>query len=220
MKPMAKTKQTLPLKRIIVVLGFFLLVASIILLALRGAIIPGAILAAMGLLAAYLAARISSNSALRDDYSNGSLKKMTTDYFDIKLNTTTSIIRGTVRKGLFSGQRIADLHPAELALIWQDCRADDPRSARLLEAHLDALHPHWREDVRRGEEHFASGPDGRMNIKEAFKILGLTPSATRKQVATAHRDLMLKLHPDRGGSTYLASKVNEAKDVLLSNIDR
>jgi hypothetical protein len=57
--------------------------------------------------------------------------------------------------------------------------------------------------------------DGAMSRDEALKVLGLGPGASADAVREAHRRLILQNHPDRGGSDYLAAKINQAKDVLL-----
>lgn len=142
--------------------------------------------------------------------------QVTTDHLDMQIDHGTGAMDGRVLKGMFRGRSIASLKPVELAHLWADCRFVDPQSARILEAYLDRVHPTWREDMARGEREMASGPDGRMSPDEAFEILGLQQGASADDIRSAHRELMKKMHPDRGGSNYLASKINEAKDVLLS----
>jgi hypothetical protein len=145
----------------------------------------------------------------------GQTSRIATDHLEMELDHDTGEMRGRVLKGLFRGRDIESLSPADLALLWQDCRNNDAQSAQLIEAYLDRIHPSWREDMARGESDMSRGPDGRMTVEEAFEILGLEPGACEGDIRRAHRDLMLKLHPDRGGSTYLAAKINEAKDVAL-----
>jgi hypothetical protein len=146
--------------------------------------------------------------------SRGQTSRVTTGHLEMELDHDTGAMTGRVLKGMFRGRTIESLAPAEMALLWQDCRFTDPQSAQLIEAYLDRVHSTWREDMARGEREM-SGADGRMTPKEAYEILGLGPGASEDDIRRAHRELILKLHPDRGGSTYLASKINEAKDVLL-----
>jgi hypothetical protein len=147
--------------------------------------------------------------------SPGQTSSVTTDHLEMELDHDTGEMRGRVLKGIFKDRDIESLSPADMALLWQDCRHTDPPSAQIIEAYLDRTYPSWREDMARGESDMSRGPDGRMTVEEAFEILGLKPGAGEEEIRRAHRDLMLKLHPDRGGSTYLAAKINEAKDVLI-----
>ena len=150
----------------------------------------------------------------------GQSSRIVTDHLEMELDHDTGDMHGRVLKGMFAGRNIATLGPTDLALLWQDCRHVDPQSAQLLEAYLDRLHPTWREDMARGESDMSRGPDGRMTADEALEILGLADGADEDAIRRAHRELMLKLHPDRGGSTYLAAKINEAKDVALDALRR
>jgi DnaJ domain len=148
--------------------------------------------------------------------SQGQTSRIVTDHLEMELDHDTGEMRGRVLKGLFADRNIESLTPADMALLWQDCRITDPQSAQIIEAYLDRVHATWRDDVARGESKMGRGPGGRMTPKEAIEILGLAPGASEDEIRSAHRDLMLKLHPDRGGSTYLAAKINEAKDVALA----
>jgi len=146
---------------------------------------------------------------------SGQSSRVVTEHLEMELDHATGAMRGRVLKGFFAGRNIEDLRPVEVAHLWQDCRYSDPASAQLVEAFLDRIHPTWREDMARAEQDRPRTPDGRMSTEEALDILGLEPGADEPAIRQAHRELMLKLHPDRGGSTYLAAKINEAKDTLL-----
>lgn len=145
--------------------------------------------------------------------ASGTTSRIVTDHLEMELDHTTGQMRGRVIKGVFAGRPIERLAPAELALLWRDCRFADPRSAQLIEAWLDRSHPSWREDMARAEA--SPGAGGIMTRDEALEILGLKPGANDEAIRKAHRELMKRMHPDAGGSDYLASKINEAKDVLL-----
>jgi len=129
---------------------------------------------------------------------------------------------GTVMRGRYRGRRLGELSEADLAGLFDECR-DDGDSAALIESYLDRLHPGWRERASEtaggaggsGAGAPSGGPSGAMSREEAWRILGLEPGADEVAIRDAHRRLMKKLHPDQGGSGYLAAKINQAKDLLL-----
>ncbi|WP_333794217.1 DnaJ domain-containing protein [Hyphomicrobium sp.] len=191
--------------------GGALALAAAAVFLLRGASGPATLL---GMLGAWLLGWGGMSAARPSRKSPGQSSTVTTEHLAMELDHDSGVMSGRVLKGMFAGRDLDSLKPAEVALLWHDCRFIDPQSAQLLEAYLDHIHPSWRDDVSRGEREMRDG-DGRMTPEEAYDILGLTPGASDEEIRRAHRDLMLKLHPDRGGSTYLAAQVNEAKDVLL-----
>ncbi len=213
MRAFARANPTWMARRLTVGAGVVLLLAAGV-LALRGleaVAVPLAMLASW-LLWGSTTGPWGAGSAHK---SPGQTSRVATEHLEMELDHDTGEMRGRVVKGLFKDRDIESLSPADMALLWQDCRHTDPPSAQIIEAYLDRTHPSWREDMARGESDMSRGPDGRMTVEEAFEILGLKRGASDEEIRRAHRDLMLKLHPDRGGSTYLAAKINEAKDVAL-----
>jgi DnaJ-domain-containing protein 1 len=184
------------------------------LMAFKGMISYGMTLASIGSLLLW-----GSTSAIwqifkpRGARSADQTSRVQTAHLDMELDHGTGQLRGKVLKGVFKGRQIDRMAPAELALLWQDCRFADPQSAQLLETYLDRIHSTWRDDMARAEA--TPGAGGIMTKEEALEVLGLKAGATIDEIRAAHRDLMKKLHPDLGGSTYLAAKINEAKDKLL-----
>jgi hypothetical protein len=149
--------------------------------------------------------------------SAGRVSEVETAMLRMTLDHDSGTMSGTVRRGAHQGRRLSELRPDELAALWRECRAEDEASAKLLETYLDRIAPDWRQGGTGGSGERA-GP-GRasdaMSREEAYKILDLPQGASAEEVKAAHRRLMLKLHPDHGGSTYLAARINQAKDLLL-----
>jgi hypothetical protein len=139
-----------------------------------------------------------------------------TDLLRMSLDHDTGAMSGTVKHGPFAGRRLNELSQAELLALWRQCRIEDEASTRLIEAYLDRLRPDWREAASgTADGATADVGGGSMSREEAYAILGLAPGADAAAVKDAHRRLMMKLHPDQGGSTYLAAKINRAREILL-----
>jgi len=93
--------------------------------------------------------------------------------------------------------------------------ADDETRA-LLMPYLDRRDPGWREHAQGNATAGRAAPGtAKMTDEEAYQVLGLEPGARERDITRAHRALMKKFHPDQGGSTYLAARINEAKETLL-----
>jgi hypothetical protein len=146
--------------------------------------------------------------------TTGRSSDVETPYLRMSLDHDTGTMTGTVLSGRFAGMRLEEMTRADLIALVRECRTGDEEGARLVEAYLDRAHPDWRDDLgaERGPR-AAGGPD--VSIDEAYSILGLEPGATRDAIREAHHRLMKQLHPDHGGSDYLAGKINRARDVLL-----
>lgn len=144
----------------------------------------------------------------------GQASDIETAFLSMSLDHDSGEMNGKVLQGQFVGTRLSDLNLSDLYVLLQEVSVDAD-SARLLEAYLDRhVGPDWREDAGQAGGQKSSS-FGAMTREEAYDVLGLRPGATAEAIRKAHKELMLKLHPDHGGSTMLAARVNAAKDLLL-----
>jgi hypothetical protein len=166
----------------------------------------------------------------------GRRSSVRTRHLEMDLDHDTGAMDGRVAEGPLAGRRLADLGMDDLLSLRALCR-DDERSLAVLDGWLDRERPGWREaeagahaeahagaEAGTGRGRGAAGnespgraPRGGMSREEAHAILGLEPGASPERIREAHRRLMIRNHPDRGGSSYLAARINQAKDVLLAD---
>ena len=147
--------------------------------------------------------------------STGQVSRVRSAFVEMELDHDTGTMRGRILAGRHEGAALDALDVATLAGFLPDI---DEESRSLLMAYLDRREPLWRENAQADATTGSSRrgwSTGKMTEEEAYQILGVQPGASAKDIGLAHRSLMKKLHPDQGGSTYLAARVNEAKDVLL-----
>ncbi len=149
-------------------------------------------------------------------HSGGQKSTVRSVDLEMELDHDTGEIDGTVLSGCMKGARLSSLNEEEVLSLYQEI-CSDADSATLLVSFLDRYHPNWRERVDPdffGEQEGASGFDS-MTRQEAYQILGVEPGASQQEIHEAWRRLMKGVHPDSGGSAFLATKINAARDVLL-----
>jgi len=151
----------------------------------------------------------------RTHKSAGQVSRVRSAFVEMELDHDTGAMRGCILAGPHEGKSLDAIDLATLTSLLVEI---DEESRALLMAYLDRREPRWREHAQ-GDAATGSGrtgwASGKMTEEEAYQILGVQPGASSDEIGRAHRSLMKKLHPDQGGTTYLAARVNEAKDVLL-----
>jgi hypothetical protein len=149
----------------------------------------------------------------RTQKSAGQVSRVRSAFLDMELDHDTGAMQGTILAGSRQGTALDTLDVTTLVSLLAEF---DEESRALLAAYLDRRDAGWREhaqsDAAAGRGDFARGP---MSEKEAYEVLGLQPGAKTEDIINAHRTLMKRIHPDLGGTSYLAARVNEAKDTLL-----
>jgi hypothetical protein len=141
---------------------------------------------------------------------------MRTSFIEIVVDARTGITGGRVLSGTFAGRMLGQMSMVDLAILRREISGD--RDSRLLlDAYLDRRQPGWREDLKFDRDAGQGGAarSGNMTEKEAHEVLGLQPGAGKAEIRDAHRRLIKAVHPDVGGSAFLAAKINEAKDRLI-----
>ncbi len=144
--------------------------------------------------------------------ASGQQSTVETRFLRMSLDHDSGDMDGEVLEGHYEGRFLSQMPREALLDLLNQCQTADDDSAALLAAYLDRHHGDWREQSETHQQRTTSGP---MSEEEARAILGVRPDATEEEIIQAHRRLMHKLHPDRGGSDYLAAKINLAKDCLI-----
>ena len=164
--------------------------------------------------------RYQASRAARQGPATGQTSTVESRYFKMQLDHDSGAMNGQVLIGSFKGSMLGSLTLEQLLSLLDECR-DDADSCALLTAYLDRMHAQWRDQAQQEQaEDIGAGAagaprNGKMTKSEAYQVLGIEAGASKQQVIDAHRRLMAKMHPDRGGSNYLAAKINLAKQVLL-----
>lgn len=214
------------LAKVLTRLAFGLIVVVIVFLAVTGRI-GWALGAAAGTLPWVLrfvrAARTAKNFSRMAGAGGGQTSTVNTRFLRVSLNHETGDLDGDVLEGPFAGRALSGLGLAELVQLLKQCWVEDQQSTQVLEAYLDRVHPDWR--TKAGAEFAGEGAeaggethgDGEMTREEAYDVLGLQPGAGEAEIKAAYHRIISALHPDKGGSNFLAAKVNQAKDLLLGS---
>lgn len=217
--------------RVLIVLGIFLTV--IMVLIVTGRLPIQFIIAPIGIIATFLLRMLPSVLRLlplwqmfkhrggfqtrRQKADKDQSSVIRTEFLSMELHHHSGDMDGSVLKGSFKGKKLSELQQEQFMLLARECQRD-PDSMQILEAYLERMHPEWQHSQdSENTDSAGSTEDLVMNRELALEILGLADDADREEIMNAHRKLMQKMHPDRGGSEYLAKKINAARDFLLEH---
>lgn len=162
--------------------------------------------------------RVNPWTWLKPTRTPGTVSRVRSAMIEAELDHDTGRMSGTVLAGSLAGRGLDDLSEDALLRLLAECAGADPDGVRLLEGYLDRRLPGWREHTQaHGDPRTANRVDPvALTEEEAYEVLGLERGADGAAIRRAHRTLMKKFHPDQGGTTYFAARINAAKDLLLN----
>lgn len=150
--------------------------------------------------------------------STGNISKVQSYSFAMELDHDSGAVSGRVLNGQFAGMDLMDLGEMDTRILLAEVEQDRD-SLTLFESWLDANRSGWREYFAGQDAGQKPGGETAGDpVAEAYDVLGLKPGASGDEIRAAHRDLMKAVHPDHGGSSYLAAKINQARDLLLKQV--
>lgn len=130
------------------------------------------------------------------------------------LDHDSNRLYGEVISGPFAGQQLDAMPLAQLQDLLDYCHREEKDSAKLLITYLNhRFGNNWQQQQQTPPPH-----NGPLDERAAYAILGLQKGASKQDIVDAHRRMMAKMHPDRGGSDYLAAQINEAKELLMKRV--
>ncbi|NQX88178.1 MAG: DnaJ domain-containing protein [Halioglobus sp.] len=157
---------------------------------------------------------VLANLRNRGAPSAGTQSTVETSLLRMQLDHDSGALEGEVLQGTFKGWRLAEMNRQQLEQFHTYCQSEDADSLRLLASYLQQRFPNEGPFEQQADSQTDS--DGPMSRTQALAVLGLEDGASEEDIVAAHRKLIQKLHPDRGGNDYLAAQINQAKDILLS----
>jgi hypothetical protein len=129
----------------------------------------------------------------------------------VTINFANGQITGEITTGNLAGKQLSELSTDEIEKLSQKLKETDKESYVLLQAYLMRIGTTDEQTAN----NFKSDSYRDISKAEAYEVLGISADSSQEEVIKAHKRLMQRLHPDRGGSDYLAAKINAAKDLLI-----
>lgn len=142
----------------------------------------------------------------------GNASQVDTRILKMTLDHDSNRLSGEVISGPYAGKQLDGLELEQLKDLLAYCHREEKESAKLLMTYLNHRFGNdWQQQTPPKQE-------GPLDEESAYAILGLKKGANKEDIIAAHRRMMQKVHPDRGGSDYLAAQINQAKDLLMKKL--